>query len=412
MEPKQQNSTLSAFDISVIAVFLVLVFFIIIVTKDDNNVNSTITSELNQTIKKDSNTSDNISLELQKSIEQVLATYKTKLGADEIIVSVMESNTGNILSLATSNSMELNSSNNAVSFVYEPGSVIKPLVIALALDKNRASLQEEFPAYNNGTKDKNGEFPKGVIQIDRWKISDHYQIKKNTLTIEDIIVNSSNIGAIQLANRLSGKELLDGLHQFGIAQKTGIDLPNEKTGTLPTLAQLSSGEQLGKLNIFKSTISNGHGITTTFMELLKGYNLFNNDGNSIAPSIGKKSFQNPPYKVLSTKSASMMKQLLIKNVLIGTGKNALFDGLEIGGKTGTANITVNGEYQNKYISSFFGFANDSNSKYTIGVMVNNPNSKGEHWNYYYAENSAVPIFREVVSLLAKDGFLQPNSLKK
>jgi cell division protein FtsI (penicillin-binding protein 3) len=397
---ENQDSSISTLDKAVLAVFLVVVSLVIILTKDTNPP-SQISS---------------LDVQLQKSIETVLDTYKKELGADEIIVSVMESKTGNILSLVSSNSIKVNDKNttinNAIEFTYEPGSVIKPITIALALDKNRATLQEEFPAYNDGKKNKDGEFPRGVITIDRWKISDDHQFKKNTLTIEDIVVNSSSIGTLLVANRLSGKELMDGFHQFGIASGSGIDLPNEKMGYLPTLTQLSAGEEFKKLNIFKSTVSYGQGMTTTFMELLKAYNVFNNDGKIITPSVVKKDFTNTDTKILSDKTTAIMKELLIKTVLEGTGKNTIYEGLEIGGKTGTANIAINGEYKQKYMSSFFGFANDSNKKYTIGVVVNNPTSTGEHWYYYYASNSAVPVFKEVVDILVKDGYLQPNGVKK
>lgn len=413
---EKQDSSISILSKVILAVLLIVVSTIIFFTRDTDS--QKISTELNSS---SSHLVSNIQLPLQKSIETVLDSYKEKLGADEIIVSVMESKTGNILSLASSNRLNLNgiiendtntTTNNAIEFVYEPGAVIKPITIALALDKNRATLQEEFPAYNNGEKNKDGEYPRGKIMIDRWGISDDTQFKKNTLTVEDIIIDSSHIGTLLIANRLSGKELMDGFHQFGITKGTGIDLPNEKMGYHPTLAQLSAGEQLGRLNIFKSTVSYGQGMTTTFMELLKAYNVFNNDGKIIAPSVVKKDFTNPPYKVVSQKTASIMKELLIKNVQKGTGKNALYEGLEIGGKTGTANIAERGTYQQKYMSSFFGFANDSNKKYTIGVVVNNPTVSTKFGDPFYASNSAVPVFKEVVDILLKDGYLQQNIDKK
>jgi len=363
----------------------------------------------------------NIPLRLQKNIELMLDIYKAKLGADEIIISVIESKTGNVLSLATSNRFnpvsikphEIKHLNvNAIEYQYEPGSVMKPISIALVLEKNRATMTELFPAYNVGARNSNGEFPKGKIHIDRWGISDDHQFKSNYLTIEDIVINSSNIGTLQLVNRLTGKELLEGYHMFGINKKTEIDLPYEKIGYLPSLGQVSSGEQLGKLNIFKSTISYGQGMTSTFMQLLKAYNVFNNSGDIVTPSIVKKSIQNPSYKILSEKTTNIMKNLLIKTVLEGTGKNTIYEGLEIGGKTGTANIAERGTYQQKYMSSFFGFVNDKDSKYTVGVMVNNPIATGEHWYYYYASNSAVPVFRNIIDIMVKLNYLKPQAVPK
>ncbi len=363
----------------------------------------------------------NIPLRLQKNIELMLDIYKAKLGADEIIVSVIETKTGNVLSLASSNRFnptsiktdEIKNLNvNAIEYQYEPGSVMKPISISLVLEKNRAKMTELFPAYNNGERNKDGEFPKGKIHIDRWGISDDHQFKSNYLTISDIVINSSNIGTLQLVNRLSGQELLDGYHMFGINKKTEIDLPYEKIGYLPTLGQLSSGEQSGRYNIFKSTVSYGQGMTATFMQILKAYNVFNNEGYIVTPSIVQKGIQNPSTKILSDKTTQIMKSLLIKTVLEGTGKNTIYEGLEIGGKTGTANIAGRGGYQQKYMSSFFGFVNDKDSKYTVGVMVNNPIATGEHWYYYYASNSAVPVFKHIIDIMVKLNYLKPQVVPK
>ncbi len=359
----------------------------------------------------------NIPLRLQKNIELMLDIYKTKLGADKIIVSVIETKTGNVLSLATSNRFDPTSIKadeikhlnvNAIEYQYEPGSVMKPISIALVLEKNKANTHELLPAYNNtGPRNSNGEFPKGKIRVDGWEISDDHQFKSNYLTIEDIVVNSSNIGTLLLANRLTGKELREGYGMFGINKKTDIDLPYEKIGYLPSLGQISSREQLGRLNIFKSTISYGQGMTTTFMQLLKAYNVFNNDGEIVTPSIVKKSIPNSSHKILSDKTTKVMKALLVKTVLEGTGKNTIYEGLEIGGKTGTANIAGKGGYQQKYMSSFFGFVNDKDHRYTVGVMVNNPIATGEHWYYYYASNSAVPVFKHIVEIMVKLNYLKP-----
>ncbi len=363
----------------------------------------------------------NIPLRLQKNIELMLDIYKAKLGAEEIIVSVIESKTGNVLALASSNRFnptnikedEIKNLNvSAIEYQYEPGSVMKPISISLVLEKNKATLNEHFFAFNTGTRNSEGEFPKGKIHIDRWGISDDHQFKTNYLTIEDIVINSSNIGTLQIVNRLTGKELLDGYHTFGINKKTEIDLPAEKIGYLPPLGQVSAGEQFGKLNIFKSTISYGQGMTSTFMQLLKAYNVFNNDGEIVTPSIVKKSIQNPSNKIISTKTANIMKGLLIKTVLEGTGKNTIYEGLEIGGKTGTANIAGHGGYQKKYMSSFFGFVNDKANKYTVGVMVNNPTSTGIHWYYYYASNSAVPVFKNIIDIMVKLNYLKPHDIPK
>ena len=129
----------------------------------------------------------NIPLKLQKNNEMILDLYKKKLSADEVIVSIMESKTGKIITMASSNRFnpekikkeDIPSLNvNAIEYQFEPGSVIKPLSISLALDKNLVKRNESFPAYNsaNGTNSA-GEFPKGAYKIGRFTIKDDHQFK-------------------------------------------------------------------------------------------------------------------------------------------------------------------------------------------------------------------------------------------
>jgi cell division protein FtsI (penicillin-binding protein 3) len=361
----------------------------------------------------------NIPLKLQKNIEIILDKYKEKLGAKEIIVSVMKSTTGEVLSFASSN--RFNPSNiqqkdipnlnvNAIEQTFEPGSVIKPILISLAIDKNRVNETELLSAYNFSKKNKKGLYKKGKIKIDRWTIKDDHQFSKNYLTLKDIIIFSSNIGTLQIAQRLSGQEILDGYKNFGFLQKTGIDLPYEKIGKMPSIYQLRAGEDKNKDNVFKATVSYGQGMRTTFIQLLRAYSVFNNEGKIVTPSIVHKTMKNYAVEVISKQSANTIKKYLIKTVQEGTGKNTIIEGLQIGGKTGTANKARGGQYKKKYMSSFFGFANDTNEKYTIGVSVNEPISTGKYWYYYYASNSAVPVFKEIVQTLVKLNYLTPTQL--
>ena len=122
-----------------------------------------------------------------------------------------------------------------------------------------------------------------------------------------------------------------------------------------------------------------------------------------------KPYDDKPEKIISKQTADQMKRLLVRTVEEGTGKAAKIEGLEIGGKTGTAQIARGGKYLKKYISSFIGFVNDDvGNSYTIGVTVMNPNSTGTHWYYYYASWSAVPVFKEIVQNLVKLNYLSPK----
>lgn len=369
----------------------------------------------------------NIPLKLQKNIEMTLDQYKEKLTADEIIVSIMESRTGKIIAMASSNRFnpekirkeDIPSLNvNAIEYQFEPGSVIKPISISLALDKNLIKKGETFGAYNNGGLNSEGEYPRGGYKIGRFTIKDDHQFRKHNLTIDDIVMYSSNIGTLQIAQKLTGPEFFEGMKRFGFTRKTGIDLPYEKKGVMPKVWQFSAGDKDNKDNVFKATVSFGQGMTATFIQVLKAYSTFNNDGSMVTPHIVShltydnnqyKPYEDKEEKIISKETADAMKRLLVRTVEDGTGRAAKIDGLEIGGKTGTAQIARGGRYLKEYISSFFGFVNDENNKsYTIGVTVINPNSTGKHWYYYYASWSAVPVFKEIIQNLVKLNYLTPK----
>ncbi|RXJ90128.1 cell division protein FtsW [Arcobacter sp. CECT 8983] len=369
----------------------------------------------------------NIPLKLQKNNESILDRYKKKLGAEEIIVSIMESHTGKILSLASSNRFnperiyqkDIPSLNvNAIEYQYEPGSVIKPISIALVLDKGRVKKNELFFAYNTkGRANSKGEYPRGRYKLDRFFIKDDHEFKKHYLTLDDIFMFSSNIGTLQLAQRLSGPEFFEGMKRFGFTRKTGIDLPYEKIGVMPKVWQFAANDKEKEDNVFKATVSYGQGMTSTFMQIMKAYSVFNNGGKMITPKIVSYiELDNEKFKkdtlegerIIKKSTAEEIKRLLIKTVQKGTGKAAQIDGLEIGGKTGTAQVAEGGKYVRKYISSFFGFVNDGKSSYTIGVTVVDPISTGKNWYYYYAAWSAVPVFKETINNLVKLNYLTPK----
>lgn len=360
----------------------------------------------------------NIPLKLQKNNESTLDIHKKRTHADEILLTIMESRTGKIISMASSN--RFNPENikqsdipflnvNTIEYQFEPGSVVKPMSISLALDKGVLKTTDTFPAYNQNST-------RGVYQLGRYSIRDDHVFPKGNLSVDDIMIFSSNIGTLLIAQRLSGPEFFEGMQKFGFTRKTGIDLPYEKKGVMPKLWQFSIGDKQKKDNVYKATVSFGQGMTSTFIQLIRAYSVFNNDGAMVTPQIvsyltrGQDKYISPyfrePEQVISKKTADEMKRMLIKTVEKGTGRSARIEGLEIGGKTGTAQIAGGTGYLKKYISSFIGFANDESGKsYTIGVTVINPNPIRPH---YYASQSAVPVFKEVIQNLIKLNYLTPK----
>ncbi|MDR0579302.1 MAG: penicillin-binding protein 2 [Campylobacteraceae bacterium] len=339
-----------------------------------------------------------IPLKFQKAVENILDGYKKKLEAKEVIAVVMKSDTGDILSIATSNRYERNSMEdialmnvNAVEYEYEPGSVMKPIVYAILLREKKVKPDDLVNVY--GGKYKLGSF---------W-IKDEHIFESNWVSAENIIVHSSNVGMAQLAQRLDSISYYKGLTDFGITQKTQIDLSHEKIGYIRSL----NGE------VYKGSVGYGYGLHVNFMQLIKAFNVFNNDGFIVNPKIasfiidrfGKKHEigYDPKVSVISENIAKTVQKTLIKAVTTGTGLKAQVEGITVGGKTGTAEIKKDGKISG-YDSSFIGFTNDDKgAKYTIGVLVIEPLSRS-----YFGSQSAAPIFRDIALDMIEKGYLKKS----
>ena len=326
----------------------------------------------------------NINLILQKRIEKLLDEAKSLYNAKEVIAAVMETKTGKIIAIATSNRYNPahikkedipNMKINAIRYLFEPGSVMKPIIYAILLKHNKVNSFEILNGYNGEWKPK---WRKTPIRDDESFIS---------IKAEDVLVYSSNIGISQLALRLSAKELYEGLKSFGFSEYSGIDLPYELKGMIRRIREY-------RYPIYKSTSAYGYGIMVNFIQLLKAYNTFNNNGIIIIPKIAN--VQTTSKKILSSKTANEILRILRKTVLKGTAKKAYIDGIFTAGKTGTAHISLNNKYEEIYNSSFFGFANDKKHKFTIGVTF--LDIKAPFPNYF-ASQSAVPLFKKIVIIM-------------
>ena len=345
-----------------------------------------------------------IPLRVQHKLEEILDRAKSRYNVQEVIAGVMDSYSGRFLALATSNRFNPNALRDikdysflnlsALERVYEPGSTIKPIIYAILLEKNRI----------NPTQIINLEG--GVYKLRNYTIRDSSVLDKGTP--EDILLRSSNIGMVKLAASLNAKELHTALKAFGFSELSGIDLPYEKRGTIPSVRRLNIEEAT------KATISYGYGLQTTFMQLMRSYASFSNGGFLPTPRITQyisakdsQRYNLPiptPIQILSPHVAKKIEELLIQVVQRGTGKPAFVENVIVGGKTGTAKIAKNGEYINQYNGSFFGFAKDSNHIYTIGVVV----FESHIQNDYYGGRTAAPIFKEIVEMLIDEGYLTKN----
>lgn len=343
-----------------------------------------------------------IPLRVQHKLEGILDRAKSHYNVQEVIAGVMDSYSGRFLALATSNRFNPNALRDikdysflnlsALERVYEPGSTIKPIIYAILLEKNRINPTQII------------DLEGGVYKLRNYTIRDSSVLDKGTP--EDILLRSSNIGMVKLAASLSAKELHTALKAFGFSELSGIDLPYEKRGTIPSVRRLNIEEAT------KATISYGYGLQTTFMQLMRSYASFSNGGFLPTPRITQyisakdsQRYNLPiptPIQILSPHVAKKIEELLIQVVQRGTGNPAFVENVIVGGKTGTAKIAKNGEYINQYNGSFFGFAKDSNHTYTIGVVV----FESHIQNDYYGGRTAAPIFKEIVEMLIDEGYLK------
>jgi cell division protein FtsI (penicillin-binding protein 3) len=328
---------------------------------------------------------------LQSDLERVVDEARLLNDAQEVIAAVMESESGRVLAFASSARFDAanitpeslrNARINAIQYAFEPGSVMKPFIVALLFEEGLAGQFDLVRTYG------------GRFKLGKETITD--LAPREWMSVEDVVVYSSNIGIAQLAMKLNPYKISDGLNGFGFACESGIDLPYESAGDSPGLNGYRS-------DVYRATTGYGYGIRTTFIQLLKAYNVFNNGGVSVTPRLIDAVFgENAPamenaesVRVISLNTSQRMLQILRKTVVKGNAKQALIDGIFTAGKTGTAHIARGGVYLNDYHNSFFGFANDDMNRYAIGALVIDPK------NRHYASQTAAPIFRDTVLLLKK-----------
>ncbi len=344
----------------------------------------------------------NIPIAFQKEVETILDEMKNQTAAEEVMAAVMDSQTGQLLALATSerfnpssiHQKDVNILNpNFAEYLYEPGSVMKPFTMAVAIEHNKVNLRKPIPL--------GGKF----VVNKHYTISDDDNFK--ALTPKGIVMYSSNIGISKIAWRLSGEELYNGWRKFGFARLSGIDLSKELAGRIKPAYLLN-------YKVHAANTAYGYGLLVNFMQLMKAYSAFNNDGIAVTPKIvhtmsdkNSKHYA-PPVTVASlqacsAKTADIVKDMLLGTVNRGTGTAAQYDGLEVGGKTGTAHISEHGRYVEKYHSSFFGFANDEyGHKYSVGVFVIKPKK------VYFASQTAAPTFQKIIGKMVEKKYLIVN----
>ncbi len=327
-----------------------------------------------------------ITLTLDRKIQivgyETLRKYTKKFKADSGSIVLVESKSGNILSMINYPSFDPEKrntyrgdkiKNRIVYDLIEPGSTIKPLIVYAGLENKviqKSTVIDTAP---------------GIIKLEGKEIKDWKYLGQ--VTPNDIIKLSSNIGAAKISSKLPKKELINFLDKIGFGQSLFLNLPGAKNGSLPTAIELSEAEHY--------TLGYGYGLSTSLMHLISAYTTLANNGKRIQLKYLRNNESYNNYeKVLNEKNTSivldMMKDVVHSNK--GTGKKAKVDGYTIYGKTGTVRQYIQGEYsKNRHNALFVGIIGNPLPQYVAAVIVRNPKigegSGGRH---------AAPVFSEFI----------------
>ena len=327
---------------------------------------------------------EDIFLTLDKRIQIIgydtLRKYITKFKAESGSIVLIESNTGDIISMINYPSFnparrsEFNGKkikNRAVYDLIEPGSTIKPLIIYSGLHNK---VITESTIINTAP---------GVIQLEDNEIKDWKYLGK--VSPRDIIRLSSNIGAAKVSSKLSKKQLIDGLNELGFGQSLFINLPGSKTGSLPLSSELSHSGHM--------SLGYGYGLSSSLMHLASAYTTLANYGDRVQINYLKTNNKgNKKDNILdrddSKKVLDMMRDVVHSKD--GTGRKAKVEGYTVYGKTGTVRQIINGKYvEDKHNALFVGILGDPEPKYVAAIIVRSPKNREGSGGFH-----AAPVFSE------------------
>ncbi len=312
-----------------------------------------------------------------RELKQAVEASKSKAGG----IVVLDAQTGEVLALANlpvynpNNRGKIKSErarNRALTDVFEPGSTLKPFTVAAALEAGRISPDTIF------------QTAPGTLTIGKATIRDSH--REGPLTVTQVIQKSSNVGSAKIALSLPPETLWEILSQSGFGVSTGSGFPGEVTGRLRPHKTWRPIEQ--------ATMSYGHGISVSLIQLARAYTLFSAEGELKPVSLLKLDAPTTGERVISRATALAVSRMLEMVVRPGgTAPRAQISGYRVAGKTGTAHkLEGNGYAKDRYISTFVGYAPASNPRLIIAVMLDEP-SAGQ----YFGGVVAAPVFSQVMA---------------
>lgn len=346
---------------------------------------------------------------LQFQVEQALLARVDEVKAAGGTVVVMDTNTGEIYSIANVKRDEdtgiaaVTSANLAAVEAFEPGSVAKVFSLSAVVDSGVANPDTVIDVPGRMVFNKNTQWEQTV------KDAELHDTKP--MSLREIIVHSSNIGTLLLTEQVGDERFGEYLQGFGFGETTALGFPDESAGRLKPVDEWQGSEA--------STMSYGYGYTTTSLQLAAAVNTVANGGTYVAPkmlmaTIGAdgevtETPASTTRRVIDPDSAATMVDMMTDVVCTGTGKDARLDDITVAGKTGTAYKVQDGTYgedgSRAYRASFVGFLPAADPQVTILVTIDEPDPTT---NDRFGGKAAAPLFATVATSVIHELAITPT----
>jgi len=321
-------------------------------------------------------------------LKQAVEKHKAKAAG----VVVLDVKTGEVLALVNLPTYNPNSRsaltgaqlrNRVLTDTFEPGSTLKPVTIALALENRLVTPNTPV------------DTAPGRMTVGRATIGDTKP--HGVLTVSEIIEKSSNVGTAKLALQMQPEQMWEMFTTLGFGQPPKVGFPGAVAGRVRPYKSWRPIEQ--------ATMSYGHGISLSLLQLARSYMVFARDGDMLPATFLKISEPPPGQQVISRNTAREMRMMLERAAgPSGTAPLAQVPGYRVAGKTGTAHKVVSGQYANKYVASFVGFAPVSNPRIVVAVMVDEPTVGG-----HFGGRVAAPVFAAITANALRAMNIAPDS---
>ena len=326
------------------------------------------------------------------ALKAALDKYRAKAGA----AVVLDVRSGEVLALANLPTFDPNARgklsgeairNRVLTDTFEPGSTMKPFSIVAALEAGKVRPETRI------------QTAPGRLTIGDRTIGDAHV--HGVLSVEEVVAKSSNVGTAKIALELPAQTLWDTYTAAGFGQAPQLGFPGAVAGRLRPAKSWRPIEQ--------ATISYGHGVSVSLMQLARAYSAFARDGDIVPLTLLKQDAAAAGVRVMSHETAMAMRRMLEMAVAPdGTAPGARIAGYRVAGKTGTAYKLKNGQYVRDYVASFVGFAPVSDPRIVVAVLIDEPS--GEH----YGGIVAAPVFAQITAAalrtlqVAPDGAMEPS----